>query len=200
MMAERKTPSESVRTVGADAMKAFAHPLRMAMYDLLSQHGSATATMLATELGESTGQTSYHLRQLERHGFVADMPEKGTGRERWWRAIGFSMQGVDLAKDPSVAAQVDLMLRTQIEEHMRDKMRWLRQSADEPPEWVEASLNERRTASLTADELRSLVTDLQRVMDRHHTAAKERAAEPGERRVRVYLDVLPLGDPTTSES
>ena len=201
MMAERKTPeSESVRAVGAEAMKAFAHPLRMAMYDLLSQHGSATATMLAKELGESTGQTSYHLRQLERHGFVADVPEKGTGRERWWRSVGFSMQGAELAKDPSVAAQVELMLRTQIEEHMRDKMRWLQQAADEPPEWVAASLNERRTASMTADELHSLHTELQQVMDRHHTAAKARATEPGERRVRLYLDVLPLGDPPTPDA
>jgi len=189
-MDERKP--HYARPIDATAMKAFAHPLRMAMYDLLSQHGSATATTLATELGESTGQTSYHLRQLERHGFVVEDPEKGTGRERWWKPVGFSMLGVELAQDPATRSQVELMLRTQLEEQVRDKSRWWEVSAEEPQDWVDASLNDRTTVAMTADELTALQTELLAVMHRHYEAAKGRGDVEGARRVRIYLDLLPL--------
>jgi DNA-binding MarR family transcriptional regulator len=58
-------------------LKAFSHPLR---------RGPATATTLAAELGVNTGTTSYHLRELTKHGFVEENPGTGHGRERWWRA------------------------------------------------------------------------------------------------------------------
>ena len=37
-------------------------------------------------LGAKTGTTSYHLRQLEKYGFIEEIPERSTGRERWWRS------------------------------------------------------------------------------------------------------------------
>ena len=91
-MAERKTHS---RPATAQQIKAFAHPLRMQLYRLLSDQGQATASVLARETGESTGQTSYHLRQLAKFGFVEEVPGEGTARERWWRAVGFSYDRVD---------------------------------------------------------------------------------------------------------
>lgn len=191
-MAERKSNPYQARQIGPEAMKAFAHPLRMAIYDLLSQQGSATATTLAHELKESTGQTSYHLRQLERHGFVVEDEGKGTGRERWWRPVGFSVEGVELAKNPATAAQVELMLRTQIEEQVRDKTRWLRSALDEPAEWVAASLNDRATTSMTAGEVIAMQHEVQEVLHKHYSASKERGPLPDERRVRIYLDVIPL--------
>jgi DNA-binding transcriptional ArsR family regulator len=68
------------------ALKALAHPLRMRILGRLRREGPATASGLAEHLGESSGATSYHLRQLERWGFVVDAAELGTGRDRWWRA------------------------------------------------------------------------------------------------------------------
>src|SRR5690625_7771683 len=69
----------------AETLKAYAHPLRIKMYDYLLTHGSATATQLAQELGENTGQTSYHLRILARHGLIEDDQEvTARGRERRW--------------------------------------------------------------------------------------------------------------------
>lgn len=68
------------------ALKALAHPLRQEILRRLRRDGVATATSLAAALGENTGATSYHLRQLAEHGFVEDVPERARGRERWWRA------------------------------------------------------------------------------------------------------------------
>jgi len=43
-------------------VRALAHPLRLRMLESLTD-GPATAPMLARELGESSGATSYHLEQ-----------------------------------------------------------------------------------------------------------------------------------------
>jgi DNA-binding transcriptional ArsR family regulator len=68
------------------ALKALGHPLRQEILRRLHRDGPATATTLAAALGENTGATSYHLRQLAEHGFVEDMPDRAHGRVRWWRA------------------------------------------------------------------------------------------------------------------
>ena len=78
----------TVRTVDdLDTLKAIAHPLRMRLLGALRIDGPATASQLGRRLGESSGSTSYHLRQLERYGFVTDDEEQPSGRERRWRAV-----------------------------------------------------------------------------------------------------------------
>ncbi|HET8560541.1 MAG TPA: helix-turn-helix domain-containing protein [Marmoricola sp.] len=68
------------------ALRALAHPTRLRMLGLLRLEGPATATSLAARLGLNTGATSYHLRQLAKHGFVEEDSTRGNARERWWRA------------------------------------------------------------------------------------------------------------------
>lgn len=50
------------------------------MLEYLRGHEKATSTTLAKHLGESTGQTSYHLRQAwktaQRHVEVAEQPRR----------------------------------------------------------------------------------------------------------------------------
>ena len=74
-------------------MQSLAHPLRMRLLGLLRMQGPSTATKLASQVGESSGLTSDHLRQLASVGMVtdadpsdlADVQPTG-GRERWWKA------------------------------------------------------------------------------------------------------------------
>jgi DNA-binding transcriptional ArsR family regulator len=75
------------RTVDATSLQGLAHPLRVQLLEQLTLYGPATATQLADRLHESSGAASYHLRQLERYGFVEEDPGRGTGRERWWRRV-----------------------------------------------------------------------------------------------------------------
>jgi len=69
------------------ALRALAHPLRQRLLDQLRFAGPATATALAGRLGESSGATSYHLRQLAKYGFVEEDASRGSRRERWWRHV-----------------------------------------------------------------------------------------------------------------
>ncbi len=78
------TPNTPDGPNDAGAIRALAHPLRLELLDLLRFEGSSTATLLARRLGESSGATSYHLRQLARYGYVEEAPSAGK-RERWWR-------------------------------------------------------------------------------------------------------------------
>jgi predicted ArsR family transcriptional regulator len=71
---------------GPEGLKALSHPGRLRMLGLLRSEGPATATTLATRLGLNSGATSYHLRQLEKHGFVVEDTSRGNARDRWWRA------------------------------------------------------------------------------------------------------------------
>lgn len=72
------------RPLGLPALKALSHPLRLQLLEMLSRYGAQTASGLAERLGESSGSTSYHLRQLAKHSLVRELPDKGNGRERWW--------------------------------------------------------------------------------------------------------------------
>ncbi|WP_283134060.1 ArsR/SmtB family transcription factor [Rhizohabitans arisaemae] len=67
-------------------MKALAHDLRVRMLGELRSHGEATASELARKFGESSGSTSYHLRELAKYGFVEEAPVQPNRRERRWRA------------------------------------------------------------------------------------------------------------------
>ena len=72
-----------METLDVRGVRALAHPLRLQLLDLLRFEGPSTATRLAERVGESSGATSYHLRQLAKYGYIAEARER-KGRERWW--------------------------------------------------------------------------------------------------------------------
>jgi DNA-binding transcriptional ArsR family regulator len=86
-------------------LRGLAHPLRMRLRAELIEHGPATASQLAARVGESSGATSYHLRQLAAYGFAVDEPGRGHGRERYWRAT-HRMLSFDMPRPGSADRQV----------------------------------------------------------------------------------------------
>ncbi len=186
-------PSERRATRSASAtpaaLKAFAHPLRMAMYAELQRRGSATASQLARALGESSGQTSYHLRQLERHGFIEDDPDRTGGRERWWRAVGFSMTEPSLVNDPDTAGPVRTIVQQVIAERAAALTAWFDAYL---PDDTGGDLLSSSTLSLTDDEAKELSTELNEVLDRMVGRARGRRPPEGAARYRIHLDVFRL--------
>ncbi|HKC27939.1 MAG TPA: helix-turn-helix domain-containing protein [Jatrophihabitans sp.] len=75
------------RLLTPQALRGLVHPIRLRLLDLLQADGPATATGLGRRIGQSSGVTSYHLRVLAEHGFVVEDTERGTGRDRWWKAV-----------------------------------------------------------------------------------------------------------------
>ncbi len=198
-MSARNLPHRA-RPATSQEIKAFTHPLRMRMYRLLQDHGQATASMLARQTGESSGQTSYHLRQLEKFGFVEEAPGAGNARERWWKAIGFSYDGT---KDRDEGAN-RLMLRWSMDNLMADMTAVADHLADEDPQWLAASTDSTHTQWMTAGELSALNEAVLALIEEHAEAAKQRhsgaASVPDtqlrtradERRVRIYVHSVAL--------
>lgn len=198
-MTDGKSESEThgpfdQRALGAEELKAFTHPLRIAMYTALRDGGPATASQLARRMGQSSGDTSYHLRQLERFGFVEDDPEHRGGRERWWRSIGFTV-GPEMFRDPVASVAARTLVQQDIAERARVLQRWTDQVfADGLPE-DEASTLATLTVEMTPAEAEAAIAAVQVVLDEHTERAKAaRAAGEGEgrRRTRIYFDVVPL--------
>jgi DNA-binding transcriptional ArsR family regulator len=82
MSTEPLVPDEQTRR----ELRGLAHPLRLRLLDFLTD-GPATSSILARRLGESSGATSYHLRALERAGWIEEDVARGKGRERWWQRV-----------------------------------------------------------------------------------------------------------------
>ena len=68
------------------AMRALAHPTRLAILTRLQRLGPATATQLSPEVGATPSVTSWHLRHLAQFGLVLDYDGSTDGRQRWWQA------------------------------------------------------------------------------------------------------------------
>jgi DNA-binding transcriptional ArsR family regulator len=70
------------------AMRALAHPVRLAILSRLQRHGPSTASRLSPEVGATPSVTSWHLRHLASFGLVRDSDAGEDARERWWEAAG----------------------------------------------------------------------------------------------------------------
>jgi DNA-binding transcriptional ArsR family regulator len=168
------------------ALKALAHPLRQRILRQLDRQGPATSTTLARELGENTGATSYHLRQLAEHGFVEDVPDRGRGRERWWQArpqdIRFPARS---AMDADMRAAFDEFGRQGVAADIEAFTRFQRRR-DTMGEWGDALLFARGALHLTRDELLRFWTDYMELF-RRYAAAAEPPAEGAHRLVVRFV-------------
>ncbi|MFD7066773.1 helix-turn-helix domain-containing protein [Streptomyces sp. NPDC059913] len=133
------TEAPDLHKVDARSLRGLAHPLRLRLLAALREYGSATASALAARLGESSGSTSYHLRQLAAYGFVEDDPERGKGRERWWRAVHrgtvFDSGRFLDHPDPEVRGAVGVVLHETADAHARELNTWIGTMHEWPEEW-----------------------------------------------------------------
>ena len=84
--AARAQGGEPVTLTDAKAMRAVAHPVRMALIELFGYHETLTATQASDLLGESPANCAFHLRTLAKYGFVREAGG-GKGRERPWTLV-----------------------------------------------------------------------------------------------------------------
>src|SRR5580700_1272281 len=126
------------RLTDAKALRAYAHPVRMALVGLLRTEGPLTATRAAELLGESSGTCSFHLRQLARYGLVEETGG-GTGREKPWRATTTSTAWDDVPKEPEAAAAAGLLAEVLGEWYFAQLMQYLEARPGESEEWQRAA-------------------------------------------------------------
>ena len=180
------------------SLRGLAHPLRLQLLGLLRADGPATASQLAVRTGQSSGATSYHLRQLAAYGFVVEDADRGTGRDRWWRAAhrGTRFTLPEDADEESRALGEEY-LRVVADANARQVQATIAGLAtleeDLGPGWSDAFTLSDVLLRLTLSEARALVADLRALAARYRSDDPESATEtPAEaRRVVLQFQVLP---------
>jgi DNA-binding Lrp family transcriptional regulator len=140
------------------AMRAIAHPDRLAILMFLLSGPPRTATQCAAEVDASPSACSYHLRELERFGFVERAEVPGDGRTRPWRAaaVGFSLGGDWSDNSPAARAARQAIGRTELAENQRLIERFVGAVDDIDPAWLTSSDFHNFELLLTPSELHEL--------------------------------------------
>ncbi|MEX3102359.1 MULTISPECIES: transcriptional regulator [unclassified Streptomyces] len=191
-MADAQHPE--VRKIDARSLRGLAHPLRMQLLDALRFGGPATASQLAEKLGESSGATSYHLRQLAEYGFIEDDPGQGKGRERWWKATHTGLEFDDellTDADPAVRGAADLYMHEVATSHTRDLATWLGNRDSWPEEWNLAWDMSSTTLRLTPEQTLEFIQDVHRVYEKYRSRAVPEGT-PGTQQIRAHSHVFPI--------
>ncbi|MFA9443842.1 helix-turn-helix domain-containing protein [Egicoccus sp. AB-alg6-2] len=191
------------RVLDAAALKALAHPLRFQLVELLIEHGPSTASGLGRLVGESSGSTSYHLRQLADQGLIEEAEELGSRRDRYWQVPrgGWTLEGFELLQRPDTRDDAQMVLDEVLRARIDRLRRWHRDGAAWGEDWVSATMEMTARFRLTLDETRALRDELVAVVDRYRELQVERreaGTEPaGVAPLIVQLDVFPSGDAPT---
>ncbi|WP_333774065.1 ArsR/SmtB family transcription factor [Streptomyces sp. IBSBF 3136] len=166
--------------------KSLGNPLRRRILDYLGRHGEANSTVLARELGESSGTTSYHLRKLAEQRLIEEIPEKSGGRERWWRALPFSHTTPDPASMPPeeyAAAEQLAHLKIEVDTAL---FRRAHQEYRGPDGWAQV---QRNGTWMTREELLAFMRDYHALIERHGHPREE--APDGARPVSMRFYAVP---------
>jgi DNA-binding transcriptional ArsR family regulator len=188
---------EPDRVLDTGALRALAHPLRVKIYDILSQYGPQTASSLAAQLGESSGSTSYHLRALAKHDLIREVESRGTGRERWWERPqgGISFANQDALKTPAGRSATQIVMNEFFRNRHEQLMRYVNSGiiAEGDSPWQEGSLISTATTRLTPDQARELAAKIMALIDESVDAYRDQNG-PDVRPVSIRADLFPLPD------
>ncbi|WP_020518713.1 ArsR/SmtB family transcription factor [Catelliglobosispora koreensis] len=180
--------SREVRLTAA-SLRGLAHPLRVRILGLLRANGPATSTTLALALGQSTGTTSYHLRQLAAHGFIVDDEELGAGRERWWKAA-HQRTTFDTSDLPDIdPADVVAYMRAVAASYADNVDRWLNETYTGP--WRDVGTLSDWRLKLTRAETEELQAAIFELASRYRRYDAEEAPEDAQP-VSLQVQVMPF--------
>jgi predicted ArsR family transcriptional regulator len=176
----------SIELTDPRALRAMAHPVRLALVGLLRREGPLTATRAGDLLGESPTTCSFHLRQLAKYGLVEEAGG-GRGRERPWKATAFFTNWPNVARSSELAAAAELLSAVVADRYFESVMEWLEQKSSEPAEWQEAALFGDTVLFLTAEELGELGREVQELGERYVARISKRELRPPTARPVTFL-------------
>jgi DNA-binding transcriptional ArsR family regulator len=184
-----ETPDRIVVT--GDNLRGLAHPLRVRLLGLLRTYGPATATSLAAELGLTSGALSYHLRQLEKYGFIVEDTGRGNRRERWWRAAHRSTEFEMASPAGEGLVYEDAVVEAMINSVMRARAA----RPDLPAEWQHSLNLSDVLLRLTHDEVDALNRDLLALLATYRRHVPGEPGPAGSRLIHAQFQILPVPDP-----
>ena len=183
-------PAERVVLRDPRAIKALAHPARLAVIDELFAGRRLTATECGEIAGLSASAMSYHLRALEKWGIVRRSEASTDGRERPWEAAGQGLT-VESAEPLASAAGETILVARQLDRQRADILGWISGQDEASASWYDSTVIASSVLWLDPDEAKRLSDALATVV----SAVPRRTASDapaGARQVRVSFSVVPV--------
>ncbi len=176
------------------AMRALAHPVRLAILNRLQRHGPATATQLAPHVKASPSVASWHLRHLAEFGLVSDWNGGPDRRQRWWQAVakGFRFEMPDDDEGQAAAS----MLRGQLMAAGEDLVQtWLGEVAPRlEGQWQKVGGSANTRVVVTAEEAGDIHARIEEILAPYVVRRDHEADPAGSRGVRILRYFLPEAD------
>lgn len=175
------------------AMRALAHPVRLALLERLQRHGPATASQLSPHVGATPSVTSWHLRHLAGFGLVRDAEPGPDRRERRWEATARGFRFDSSTGGPEARAAAKTLSDQMFVQAGDLPLRWAAETAPGlEPEWEQASgLADTRIVA-TPEEIDRIQAAIDAVIAPFVLREPGEAPE-GARGVRFLRYVLPEG-------
>ena len=160
-------------------MRALAHPVRVALVELLSVVDTLTATQASELLGESPANCAFHLRTLAKYGFVQEAGG-GRGRERPWKSAERNITISTKQDDPRAATAAGALSLAWLE-HWIERARQVFGSSSFLPGWENATGWSRSGVFLTPEETSDLRGQMRRLLETVRGAQVRPGAAPARR-------------------
>jgi DNA-binding transcriptional ArsR family regulator len=173
------------------AMRALAHPMRIALLEAIMREGSLTATRAAELLDDSPGNMSWHLQTLAKYGFIEEA-EGGRGRSRPWRVVDVTYSFESAAGDAEQAAAAEALeatLHQNIDQNLRA---WWSRRRSYSEAWRRAAFSIFDATYLTADEMQQLSDEINELLKRFHGRSADKSQRP---KGSEPVQVVALGHP-----
>ncbi len=170
---DAETGRSVVNITDPQAIRALAHRVRLDVIDeLFGSDRTYTATELARQLGLTPSAMSYHLRALEKWGYVVRAEPSGDGRERHWKAAADTLEVGDRSNFSDLVSStlIDVTLNATRERVFKALKQADSRSADDYQTMMVATAKLR----LTEDEAKEFVADYQQLVDKY----RRRQADP----------------------
>ena len=175
------------------AIRALAHPARLAVIDELYSGRELTATECAEIAGLSPSAMSYHLRSLERAGIVERAESTGDGRERPWRAAGSYLQVDSTTGGAGELAASAALSSTVLGRTVEQFEAYLARRGGEPQDWLDAAEASYGQLWLLPDEAKAIGEQYLQLVEKYRGRRSDRPA--GARRMRLAVLLFPTDRP-----
>jgi predicted transcriptional regulator len=169
-------------------LRALADPLRLTLFDLVRRHGPATSSELARRTDQDHASIEEHLRELESVGLV-EHAVADDGDVRWTTSVkGIYFEIPDEPEGQHAAREFSNVM---LAKYADLPTAWVRE--EEPKlelEWARAAGLFNARVDLTADELRDIQDELERLLGPFTTRGSE-DTPAGAATVRILAYFLP---------
>jgi DNA-binding transcriptional ArsR family regulator len=185
-------PSEPRELTDPKVMRALTHPVRLALLEVLATEGPLTATEAGELIGESPTTCSFHLRQLEKYGFIEEAGT-GPGRQRHWKIAHGGMRFSDTSDDPEANIAAKSLARLVTDRAIARMQTYEDSKANYSKDWQQAAEATESVLFVTPDELKELNADIRAILERHRERLTNADARPDHSHlVEVLLFTYPM--------